>query len=226
MNAISEAPIFDGSGTSHAGADAPLVALVHDHRRLTALYNAHDPVVTACVEANYEASVTAIREAVPTTMAGVIAKARAAKIEAFAAGNGEHPDDGWAPDWAWDCIGDLIRVVDGDASLQVDPDAALTATVTSFLQAHRVWVETPQDDITKDDYYDSLYHNVRSLLSTLLTQPALTRSGLRAKAEALRVCMLQDVPKMVTDTFAACAADHELLAMSLVLDLLGTGAAA
>ena len=226
MNAISQTSLLGDVAASNAGPDAALVALVQNHRRLTALYNAHDPVVAACVEADYEASVTAIRAAVPTTMAGVIAKARAAKIEAFAAGDGEHPDDGWAPDWAWDCIGDLIRVVDGDASLQVDPDAALTATVTSFLQAHRVWVETPQDDITKEDYYDSLYHNVRSLLATLLTQPALTRAGMQAKAEALRVCMLQDVPKMTTDTFAACAADHELLAMSLVLDLLGTGAAA
>ena len=225
MNAISEAPVLDGSGTSHAGPDAALVALCHEHVHLTALYNDNDDATSSLVEAEYEASVNAIRSAVPTTVAGVVAKAKAAKAEANSIGFGENPDDGWAPDWAWDCIGDLIRVVDGNASLQVDPDAALMTTVTSFLQAHRVWIETPQDDITKDDYYDLLYHNVRSPLATLLTQPALTRAGMQAKAEALRVCMLHDVPKMETDTFAACAADHELLAMSLVLDLLGTGAA-
>ncbi len=59
-----------------------------------------------------------IGEAQPMTMAGILAKCRAAKVEARAFDGdeeSEHPANCPAEDWAWDIVGDLLRLYGGEA---------------------------------------------------------------------------------------------------------------
>jgi hypothetical protein len=62
---------------------------------------------------DYERSRDAIHAAVPVTMAGVVAKARAAKIEARNVDGTENPDGCPAETWAWDLVNDLLRLEGG-----------------------------------------------------------------------------------------------------------------
>jgi hypothetical protein len=58
----------------------------------------------------YERSRDAIHAAVPVTLAGMVAKARAAKIEARNSDGTENPDGCPAENWAWDLVNDLLRL--------------------------------------------------------------------------------------------------------------------
>ena len=62
----------------------------------------HNPLWAA-----YEQTRDAIHEAEPQSIQGMLAKARAAKIEA---GPRDDPDDGVAIRWAWDLVNDLLRL--------------------------------------------------------------------------------------------------------------------
>lgn len=57
----------------------------------------------------YERTRDAIADAKPKTIAGMLAKARAAKVEAFQP-DGERRPEGQAAIWAWDLVNDLIRI--------------------------------------------------------------------------------------------------------------------
>jgi hypothetical protein len=63
----------------------------------------------------YEASSEAISKARPMTLAGLAAKARAAKAEASRLDGRESPPDGHALEWAWDLVNDLVRLDGGMA---------------------------------------------------------------------------------------------------------------
>jgi hypothetical protein len=58
----------------------------------------------------YERSRDAIHAAVPMTLAGMVAKARAAKLEARNLDGTENPDGCPAENWAWDLVNDLVRL--------------------------------------------------------------------------------------------------------------------
>jgi hypothetical protein len=58
----------------------------------------------------YERSLRAISAAKPTTMEGVLAKARAAKAEARQPGGHEEPAGTRAEEWAWDLANDLLAI--------------------------------------------------------------------------------------------------------------------
>lgn len=59
----------------------------------------------------YERSRDAIHAAVPMTLAGIIAKARAAKVEAAnPEGGTESPSGTPGETWAWDLVNDLLRL--------------------------------------------------------------------------------------------------------------------
>jgi len=58
----------------------------------------------------YERSRDAIFDAKPVTMAGMLAKARAAKAEARTPSGVEDPDNSPAELWAWDLVNDLLRL--------------------------------------------------------------------------------------------------------------------
>ena len=61
----------------------------------------------------YERSRDAIHAAVPLTLAGVMAKARAAKAEALNPNGSENPEGTPAETWAWDLVNDLLRLEAG-----------------------------------------------------------------------------------------------------------------
>jgi hypothetical protein len=59
---------------------------------------------------DYERSRDAIHAVVPVTLAGMVAKARAAKIEARNVNGTENPEGSPAETWAWDLVNDLLRL--------------------------------------------------------------------------------------------------------------------
>jgi hypothetical protein len=61
----------------------------------------------------YERSRDAIGAAVPVTLAGMVAKARAAKAEARNSNGTESPSNCPAENWAWDLVNDLLRLEGG-----------------------------------------------------------------------------------------------------------------
>ena len=132
MNALT-GTLADTSSLSSAGplCEAQMARVYKEHAHLLIVLNAGLglPDDSPLGEA-YNAAVETIAAFVPTTLAGVIMKARAAKAEARAGNHGEKPGDGWAPDWAWDVVCDLIRLADAPS-----PDAA--ATLRDLVHAER-----------------------------------------------------------------------------------------
>ena len=95
-----------------AHPDAALIRLSAEHIANTAVYNAHggmgpleapDPLWDA-----YESTRDAIHNTRPTTLAGIVAKARAAKADAALADGGENPDGTAGQVWAWQLVCDLV----------------------------------------------------------------------------------------------------------------------
>ena len=61
----------------------------------------------------YEHSAETIHNAKPLTMAGLIAKAKAARAEALKQDGSESPENTLAANWAWDLVNDLLRLEGG-----------------------------------------------------------------------------------------------------------------
>ncbi|HVE22832.1 MAG TPA: hypothetical protein VNC39_12730 [Acidocella sp.] len=96
--------------------DAALIALCAEHIANFHAYNDQaspdskfekDPLWHA-----YERTRDAICDAEPQTFAGMLAKARAAKVEATDLDGVVRPD-GYSAAWAWDLLNDLIRINEG-----------------------------------------------------------------------------------------------------------------
>ena len=92
--------------------DANLIRLCEEHAANVAAYNTHggmggsddpDPLWDA-----YKATRDAIYDTRPTTLAGVIAKARAAKADAAVEDGEDCPDGTPGQDWAWQLVCDLV----------------------------------------------------------------------------------------------------------------------
>jgi hypothetical protein len=99
------------------GPDADLIALCAAHPALIAAFNAgdgdgsdNDPTWVA-----YRGSCDAIHAARPQTLAGMRAKALAAKAEARTPEGSEAPDNCPAETWSWDLVNDLLRLTGGAA---------------------------------------------------------------------------------------------------------------
>jgi hypothetical protein len=94
--------------------DADLIRLCAQHAANAAAFTASDaddgPLWNA-----YAASRDAIHDAKPQTLAGMVAKARAAKAEATTLDGEERPEHGPAETWAWDLVNDLVRLHGGEA---------------------------------------------------------------------------------------------------------------
>jgi hypothetical protein len=95
-----------------AEPDAAIIRLCAEHIANRTAYNTRggylepddDPLWHA-----YEGTQTAVYDAKPQTIAGIIAKAKAAKEEAQNP-SGENWEDCSAADWAWDIVNDLVRL--------------------------------------------------------------------------------------------------------------------
>lgn len=97
--------------------DAALIALCAAHPALIDAYNTCDGPSEAEEAAwdAYAASRDAIDDARPVTLAGMRAKALAAKAEARGPDGSESPGNGPAENWAWDLVNDLLRLTGGAA---------------------------------------------------------------------------------------------------------------
>jgi hypothetical protein len=93
--------------------DAELIRLCAEHPARIAAANDHGSGLDDCpLWLAYERSRDAICNAKPQTMAGMIAKAKAAKAEATDF-NGEemiHGSGTMGETWAWDLVNDLLRL--------------------------------------------------------------------------------------------------------------------
>ena len=112
---------------------------------------------------------------------------------------------------------DLAAVCDADAALldlcrQFDiDDRALQQH--DWLCAHR------HAPLLDDSAFSALLDRWHDILSKVTALPAGTSAGLRAKAGALRLALIQEVKTESHRSFEEQAEDFELLAMSLALDL-------
>ncbi len=95
-----------------ADDDAALIRLSAEHVANFAAYDAHGGAgpldAPDLLWDAYERTRNAISAARPRTLAGVLAKARAAKAEAQRSDGGENPDGTMAQVWAWDLVNDLL----------------------------------------------------------------------------------------------------------------------
>jgi hypothetical protein len=93
--------------------DAELIRVCEGHRTVVEALQ-HCNCLEDCPHwLAYERSRDAIHAVVPVTLAGMVAKARAAKIEARNLDGTENPDGCPAENWAWDLVNDLLRLEGG-----------------------------------------------------------------------------------------------------------------
>ena len=101
------------SPATAALADTDLIRTCHLHPAYIKAYNLHggdlelekDPLWKA-----YEQSRDAISDFEPKSIAGMLAKAHAAKAEAANKDGTENPDGTMAATWSWDLVNDLLRL--------------------------------------------------------------------------------------------------------------------
>ena len=97
-----------------ASPDDELIRLCLEHPTIIAAVNDYGSSEDDCsLWQAYERSRNAINSAVPVTMAGMVAKARAAKAEARNLDGSESPNGCPAETWAWDLVNDLLRLEGG-----------------------------------------------------------------------------------------------------------------
>ena len=121
-------------GTGEVNPDAELIQICAGHAaRIAAVNHGPDEEDDGPLWQAYQRSRDAIHAAVPVTMAGMVAKARAAKAEARNADGSESPSCCPAETWAWDLVNDLLRLNEGAApSPTVDcPAAALAPQIVA-----------------------------------------------------------------------------------------------
>ncbi|WP_426957991.1 hypothetical protein [Muricoccus radiodurans] len=97
---IASNPDDEGIRVCLAHHDA--IRAVNEHRTGV---DDDDPIWLA-----YERSKNAIHDFEPVTLAGMVAKARAAKAEARNPDGTESPSNCPAEDWAWDLVHDILRL--------------------------------------------------------------------------------------------------------------------
>ena len=92
-------------------ADAELIRICAEHpAQINAVNHGADEGDDGPSWRAYERSLDAIHSAVPISLAGMMAKARAAKAEALTLNGREHPENSPAAYWAWDLVNDLLRL--------------------------------------------------------------------------------------------------------------------
>lgn len=93
--------------------DATLIRICAQHtmNRITRDKGEHpDTIEYNEVDNAYAETLQAVCDAVPMTIDGIVAKARAAKDEAQLLRGGEDPEGCIAAQWAWDIVNDLLRL--------------------------------------------------------------------------------------------------------------------
>ncbi len=198
MNAFTSTALLATTNLSTpAGDDAELIRVCAEHAHNLAVYNndgdpgpmdAPDPLWD-----RYEATRNAISEAKPSTLEGMLAKARAAKAEAGRPDGSENPDGTPAARWAWDLVNDLLG---GTAARRdvVSPDAALIALAERFIQHERAIQDWPCDallgtpeDAVQEANQSRMCDVQHAMAIQLGTLRATTAEGIAARARCLAV---------------------------------------
>jgi hypothetical protein len=104
--------------------DAALIAACEQHLLNTRAFNSHNEQGPEHERlwAAYEATRDLISDAVPLTMAGVLAKARAAAGEARGLEGQEQWGGSMGEGWAYDIVKDLLRLSGNPMSFEPDPE--------------------------------------------------------------------------------------------------------
>jgi hypothetical protein len=107
-----------------ANPDAELIAACEQHPINTRAFNRYpeEGAETERLWAAYEATRDLISDAVPLTMAGVLAKARAAAGEARGLYGQEQWGGSMGEGWAYDIVKDLLRLSGNPVSFAPDPE--------------------------------------------------------------------------------------------------------
>lgn len=91
--------------------DAKLISCCADHAKyMAAVKDAPDEAEDGPAWRAYEDNRDAISAAMPQTLAGMVAKARAAKLEATFWDSSENIDGTMGQPWAWDLVNSLLRL--------------------------------------------------------------------------------------------------------------------
>jgi len=94
--------------------DAELIRVCEAHPAILAALDEHGSGADDCpLWLAYERSRDAIHAAVPLTLAGMVAKARAAKAEVRNPDGPEDPAGTPGATWSWDLLNDLLRLEGG-----------------------------------------------------------------------------------------------------------------
>lgn len=95
-----------------ASPDDELILDCQKHARNKDAFNAdaEDSGPNNPLWVEYERTENAISNAKPMTMAGLVAKAQAAKAEAMEVDGEENPEGTVGAIWAWDLVNDLVRL--------------------------------------------------------------------------------------------------------------------
>ena len=194
MNALTSAALLSSTSISPAPlSEAELIRLCNAHASLIDAYNGSDPMVEmddSPTWAAYVHSRDAIGSAQPQTMAGVLAKARAAKAEARTPDGQEDAAGSPAEHWLLQIATDLLRLADVPAS----DDAGLLAAVADY-EAFQATSPVPEGLETVCGTPECEAHEARvgvyadqetALFDALMAMPASTLDGMRAKARAVR----------------------------------------
>jgi hypothetical protein len=226
MNAISDADLRPAEHLSRlavTSADAELIALCDRHIANHHAYNNSDPKLNS--DDNplwpvYEATRDALDEAKPMTLAGLVAKARAAKVEAWSPTGHENYAGGRPREWSWDLVNDLLRIGCDSVALALStltsPDAELIAICNEIAALeHHMWQVMPPQFEGREKEMDAAHEPFREkqykLLGRAVEMRAGSLDGFRAKARALRAW---------ASDYACGVGYDDLLISSLLDDLL------
>jgi hypothetical protein len=125
------------------GADDALISACADYRaRMDEVNNGPEETLDGYgpIWQQYAACRDTISNALPVTIAGLVAKARAAKIEARRQDGSERPENTMAAAWSWDLVNDLIRLFGGEETpaMPACPAAALIPDILEIEATYEI----------------------------------------------------------------------------------------
>ena len=182
MNALSPANLLATTSLSTGPtSDADLIRICDGHGALVEAFNASDDGLEfeGCPDWQaYERSRDAITDAVPQTMAGLLAKVRAAKTEVRIRHGKEDPDGTPASKWSWSIVNDLLRLASSN------PDAALIAECAEVDAIERRYI-ADLDGPGIDEETRALLHSRHPSYNRIASLPILTMEGARRLAATI-----------------------------------------
>ena len=228
MNALTSATLLATTSISTpAGGDAELIRMCDAHAARLAAANDDGPDNDAA-DLAYRASVDFINDTKATTLAGLLAKARAAKAEAaafYSDSDEEHWQNGPAENWAPDVCNELLALF---GSAAPSPDAELLEACAAFDNLERAYIAVPRDfwpDTPEQRAalaeQDRIVTAQKPLVDRICALRTVTREGQAARVRSL-ILWEGDDPTGNVDTGQV----NERLLGAILRDLVGGSAVA